>query len=84
MNNRNYWFLFVAVQAAGAVLSLFTKNHPHSFSLVASLLLLLPGDLIASIAGKISPYLFFPLVFVINAGAWLLVKKILPHPEPGS
>ena len=80
MKNRNYWLLFVSVQAAGTLLSLLTKSLPNSVSLVSSLLLLLPGDLVASIAGKISPYLFFPLVFVINAGAWLLVKKILPNP----
>jgi hypothetical protein len=84
MNNRNYWLLFVAVQAAGGILSLLTKSHPNSLSLVASLLLLLPGDLIASIGGKLSPYFFYPLAFVINAGVWLFVKKILPHPEPAS
>jgi hypothetical protein len=84
MNSRNYWLLFVAVQAAGSLLSVLTKSHPNSISLVASLLLLLPGDLIASIAGKISPYFFYPLTFVINAVAWLLVKKILPHAEPAS
>lgn len=84
MNNRNYWLLFVAVQAAGGLLSFLTKSHPNSVSLVASLLLLLPGDLIASIGGKLSPYFFYPLAFVINAGAWLFVRKILPHPEPAS
>lgn len=84
MNSRNYWLLFGAVQAAGALLPLLSKGHSNSISLVASLLLLVPGDLIASIAGKLSPYLFYPLVFAINAGAWLLVKKILPHPEPAS
>lgn len=84
MNNRNYWLLFVAVQAVGALLSLITKSHPNSVSLVASLALLLPGDFIASIAGKLGPYVFFPLVFAINASTWFLVKKILPNPEPAS
>ena len=84
MNRGNYWLLFIAVQAAGAFLSLLTKSHPNSVSLVASLLLLLPGDLIASLGGKISPYVFYPLAFAINAGSWLLVKKILPLPEPAS
>jgi hypothetical protein len=48
------------------------------------LLSLLPGDLIASIGGKLRPHFFYPLAFVINAGAWLFVRKILPHPEPAS
>ncbi|HET8964851.1 MAG TPA: hypothetical protein VFN20_01460 [Candidatus Acidoferrum sp.] len=65
-------------------MSFLAKSHPNSVSLVASLLLLLPGDLIASIGGKLSPYFFYPLAFVINAGAWLFVRKILPHPEPAS
>ena len=84
MSNRNYWLLFVAVQAIGTMLSLLTKAHPNSISLVAGLALLLPGDFIASLAGKLGPYVFFPLVFAVNAGAWFLVKKILPNPEPAS
>lgn len=82
MNNRSYWLLFAAVQAAGALFSFLTKSHPNAISLVASLLLLLPGDLIASIAGKISPYIFYPLTFLLNAGAWFLVKRILHGREP--
>jgi hypothetical protein len=78
MNNRNYWLLFAAVQAVGAVIPLLSKAHP---SVIAGLVLLLPGDLIASVGGKLSPYLFYPLVFLINAGVWWLVKKILPSAE---
>ena len=81
MSNRNYWLLFAAVQAAGAALPLLAKSHP---ALVAGLVLLLPGDLIASIAGKLNPYVFYPAVLLINAGAWWLVKKIIPNPEPAS
>lgn len=81
MINRNYWLLFIAVQAAGAALPLLSKAHP---SVIAGLVLLLPGDLIASVAGKISPYAFYPLVFLINAGVWWLIKKILPAPDSAS
>ena len=59
MKNRNYWLLFVAGQAAGALLSLLARSYPNSISLVASLLLLLPGDLIALIAGKSAPTFSF-------------------------
>jgi len=80
MRNTNYWLLFAAVQIIGAAIALLSKGHPNSLSLMTSLVLLLPGDLIASVFGKISPYVFYPAAFLINAGVWFLVRKILPGP----
>lgn len=81
MRNKNYWLLFAAVQVVGAAIALLSKGHPNTVSLVTSLVLLLPGDLVASVFGKISPYVFYPAVFLINAGVWFSVKKILPVPQ---
>ena len=82
MTKRNYWFLFVAVQAVGATLPKFANVHSNIVPLVGGLLLLLPGDLLASVAGKINPFVFYPAVFLINGGAWFLLRKILlPNTE---
>ena len=76
MTKRNYWLLFVAVQLAGAILPKLAGAH-SKIPVLAGLLLLIPGDLLASLAGKISPFLFYPAVLLINAGAWFLLRKIL-------
>lgn len=81
MPNKTYWLLFAAVQVVGTAIALLSLGHPNSVSLITSLLLLLPGDLIASVFGKISPYVFYPVVFLINAGVWFLIKKIVPGRE---
>ncbi len=81
MDSKTYWLTFAAVQVVGAAIALLSLAHPNSVSLVTSLVLLLPGDLIASVFGKISPYVFYPSVFLINGGVWFLLKKILPGPE---
>jgi len=77
MPTKTYWLLFAAVQVVGAAIALLSLGHPNYVSLIASLLLLLPGDLIASAFGKISPNVFYPVVFLINAGVWFLLKKIV-------
>jgi len=82
MNSKTYWLLFTAVQIVGTAIALLAKGRPNFASLVSSFVLLLPGDLLASIFGKLSPYVFYPSVFLINAGAWFLIKKMLPRPEP--
>jgi hypothetical protein len=81
MANKAFWPTFAAVQLIGASIALLSKGHPNSVSLLASLVLLLPGDLVASIFGKISPYVFYPAVFLVNGGVWFLIKKLIPDPE---
>lgn len=83
MSKRNYWVLFVVVQIAGAALPLLA----HSFKplVYLGLLLLVPGDLLASLGGKLSPFFFYPAAFVINAAAWFFLRKILlPDTIPSS
>ncbi len=79
MSKKGYWALFVVVQAAGAVLPVL--KLPTRVPLLAGLLLLLPGDLLASVAGKINPFVFYPVVFFVNAGVWagvwFVVRKML-------
>jgi hypothetical protein len=65
------------MQAIGATLPKFANVHSNLFPLFAGLLLLLPGDLLASVAGKINPFVFYPAVFLINASAWFILRKIL-------
>ena len=81
MSNKAFWLTFAAVQLVGALIALLPKGHPNSVSLAVSLVLLLPGDLVASVFGKISPYVFYPAVFLVNGGIWFLVRKLLPAPE---
>ena len=75
MSKRNYWLLFLCVQTAGALLPLLA--HSMKPLMYVGLLLLIPGDLLASVAGKISPFVFYPAVFLINAAAWFLMRKML-------
>lgn len=81
MPNKTFWLIFAAVQLVGAAIALLSNGHPNSVSLVTSLVLLLPGDLVASVFGKISPYVFYPAVFLVNGGVWLLIKKLIPSVE---
>jgi hypothetical protein len=81
MAHKTFWLTFAAVQLVGAAIALLSKGHPHSVSLVASLVLLLPGDLVASVFGKISPYVFYPAVFLVNGGVWFLIRKLFSGPE---
>jgi len=81
MPNKTFWLVFAAVQLVGAAIALLSKGHASSVSLVVSLLLLLPGDLVASVFGKISPFVFYPAVFVVNGGVWFLIKKLIPSAE---
>ena len=83
MQNKTFWFIFAAVQLVGAAIALLSKGHPNSVSLIASLVLLLPGDLVASVFGKISPYVFYPAVFLVNGAVWFLIKKLIPSSESG-
>jgi len=83
VGKRSYWVLFALVQAVGVILPLL--KLPTRIPLFAGLLMLLPGDLLASVAGKISPFAFYPLVFLVNAGVWLVVRKMfLPDTVPSS
>jgi hypothetical protein len=83
VGKRSYWVLFALVQAVGVFLPLL--KLPTRLPLFAGLLLLLPGDLLASVAGKISPFVFYPVVFLVNAGVWLVARKIfLPDKIPSS
>ena len=78
VSKRAYWLLFVAVQTAGAILPKLANVHSQKFPLLAALLLLFPGDLFASLfSGKMNPYIFYPVVFLINAGAWFILRKML-------
>ena len=81
MPPKTFWLIFAAVQLGGAAIALLPKGNPHSVALVASLVLLLPGDLVASVFGKISPYVFYPAVFLVNAGVWFLARKLFPSAE---
>lgn len=74
MLKRNYWLVFVLVQSVGALLPLLA--HALKPLLYVGLLLLIPGDLLASVAGKVSPYVFYPAVFLINGAAWWGIRKM--------
>ena len=81
MTKRTYWLVFATIQFAGALLPLLA----HSFKplLYVGLFLLIPGALLASIAGTLSPFVFYPAVFLINAGVWAAVRKmVLPDTVP--
>jgi hypothetical protein len=74
---RVYWLLFAVVQAVGAILPKL-PNVGSKILLFAGLLLLFPGDFLASVfSGKLSLYIFYPAVFLINAGAWFILRKML-------
>ncbi len=78
MSNRAYWLLFVAVQTVGAILPKFANVHSNIVPLIAGLVLLFPGDLLASIfSGKMNPLIFYPAVLLINFGAWYVLRKML-------
>ena len=82
-SNSRYWIVFAVVQIAGALLPL-AKAYSQ-IPVYAGVALLLPGDLIASVAGKISPFIFYPLVFLINAAVWFMFRKMLmPDTVPSS
>ena len=82
MSKRNYWLLFAVVQIVGAVLPLLA--HSPGVLTYTGLILLIPGDLLASIfLGKVNHFVFYPVVFAINAGAWWLVYKMrIPNTVP--
>jgi hypothetical protein len=83
MSKTNDWLLFAAVQIVGAALPLLAKTHPSAALTYAGLFLLLPGDLIVSVAGTLNPFIFYPAVFLINAGVWVGVKKMMmPNTVP--
>jgi len=73
---RNYWLIFVAIQVGGTLLALL--GHSGKRLLYVGLILLLPGDLLASIfSGAMNPFLFYPMVVLMNAAVWFLVRKML-------
>ena len=73
-----YWLLFGATQTAGMVLPRFTNFHSNAAPLLAGIVLLLPGDLIAmALPESMGSWAPAFLILIVNGTVWLIFFKIL-------
>lgn len=84
MSNRNFWLLFAAVQAVGAILLHFGNVNMITVPVLLGGLLLLPGDVVELVyPPNINPWLEIASVILINAAAWYVFRRIFLFDSTG-
>lgn len=76
VSSRNFWLLFAAVQAVGAILPHFGNVNMNTVPVILGGLLLLPGDVVELVyPPNINPWLEIASVILINAAAWYVFRR---------
>jgi len=79
-SKRNYWLLFVAIQAVGLTVPSFADLHTNPLPLLLGIILLLPGVFVG-LALDMQGIVAETVAVLLNAAAWYAVRKAV-HLDP--